>query len=167
MPKAKILDTNLLINHWHRFAQGQRRTPANLKAHAAELIEFQGTNLIVSPVLIEFLAGAITSGELELYRVYLEPFDVLDNGNIPRRDWEEARRLAQWIKHEGRRRRLGDYLIQARGSPKRSDSHDLIPHLIPHLIEKWAYSTKCATKCAIKSPWKRPFRIASSYRQPT
>jgi predicted nucleic acid-binding protein len=68
---------------------------------------------IVSPVLIEFLAGALTSNELDLYRAYLAPFEVLDRGNIPRQDWEEAKRLAQWIKKDGRKRRLGDCLIQA------------------------------------------------------
>ena len=113
MPKAKILDTNVLINHWHRFAEHERRTPASLQAHAEELIEVQGTKSIVSPVLIEFLAGALTSNELDLYRAYLAPFEVLDRGNIPRQDWEEAKRLAQRIRSEGRKRRLGDCLIQA------------------------------------------------------
>jgi predicted nucleic acid-binding protein len=113
MPKAKILDTNVLIDHWYRFAEHERRTPASLQAHAEELIEVQGTRLIVSPVLIEFLAGALTSNELDLYRAYLAPFGVLDRGNIPRQDWEEAKRAAQWIRNEGRKRRLGDCLIQA------------------------------------------------------
>ena len=113
MPKAKILDTNVLINHWHRFPGHKDRTPAGLQAHAEELIEVQGTKLIVSPVLIEFLAGALTSNELTLYQAFLAPFEVLDKGNIPRPDWEEARRFAQRIKNKGRKRKLGDCLIQA------------------------------------------------------
>ena len=113
MSKAKILDTNVLINHWYRFSEHERRTPAGLKAHAEELIEVQGTRLIVSPVLIEFLAGAATSDALTLYQAFLAPFEVLDGGNIPRLDWEEAKRRAQWIKSDGRRRKLGDCLIQA------------------------------------------------------
>jgi hypothetical protein len=60
MPRPRILDTNVLINHGWRF--GKNRTAGELKTHAEELIELQGTNLIVSPVLIEFLVGA-TSGE--------------------------------------------------------------------------------------------------------
>jgi predicted nucleic acid-binding protein len=112
MPKAKILDTNVLINHWNRFSEQERRTPDGLKAHAEELIEVQGTKLIVSPVLIEFLGGALTSNELALYQAFLAPFEVLDKGNIPRPDWEEARRFAQRIKNKGRKRKLGDCLIQ-------------------------------------------------------
>ena len=76
MRKAKILDSNVLINHWYRPGEGQRRTPASLKAHAEELIDFEGTNLIVSPVLIEFLAGASSSDELERYRADRERLHV-------------------------------------------------------------------------------------------
>ncbi len=56
--------------------------------------------------------GARTSEELELYKEYLEPFEILDKGEIPRRDWEEAKRLAQWIRKD-RERKLGDCLIEA------------------------------------------------------
>lgn len=111
MARAKILDTNVLINHWWRFGKA-KRTPGGVKAHAEALIEVEGTNLIVSPVLIEFLAGARTTEELELYQAYLEPFAILDQGEIPRQDWEEARRLAQWIRKD-RHRKLGDCLIEA------------------------------------------------------
>lgn len=111
MPRPKILDTNVLINHWWRFGK-KERTTAECKAHAEELIEVQGTNGIVSPVLIEFLAGARSSGDLELHKAYLEPFEVLDKGIIPSRDWDEAKRFAQWIRKE-RTRDLGDCLIQA------------------------------------------------------
>jgi predicted nucleic acid-binding protein len=109
---VRILDTNVLINHFRRLDKKQRTAP-NLKAHAQTLIEFWGTNFIVSPVLIEFLAGARTSEELKLFKAYLEPFDVLDKGDIPRQDWDEAKRLAQWIRKTDRRRKLGDCLIIA------------------------------------------------------
>ena len=108
----RILDTNVLLNHWHRFDKRKQRTPDALKIHAGELIEFEGTNLILSPVLIEILVGVRTSQELELYQAYLEPFEVLDKGDIPRQDWDEAKRLAQWIRI-GRERKLGDCLIEA------------------------------------------------------
>ncbi len=111
MARPRILDTNVLINHWRRL-DTKNRTPSEIRVHAGKLIEFEGTKLIVSPVLIEFLVGAKTSEDLELYKVYLEPFEVLDKGEIPRQDWEEAKRLAQWIrKHRGRK--LGDCLIEA------------------------------------------------------
>jgi predicted nucleic acid-binding protein len=111
MARPRILDTNVLINHWCR-AFEKDTTPSELKAHAVELIELQGTSGIVSPVLIEFLAGARNSNELKLFRAYLEPFEVLDKGVIPARDWEEAKRFAQWIRRD-RKRDLGDCLIQA------------------------------------------------------
>ena len=110
MARRKILDTHVLINHWHRFPRNDR-TASECKSHAEELIEFQGTNLIVSPVLVEFLAGA-SRDDLEFRKAYLEPFVILDQGNIPLADWEEASRFAQWIRI-GRERKLGDCLIEA------------------------------------------------------
>ena len=116
MARPKILDTTVLINHWRKFDQPQRTT-TECRLYAEELIELQGTNVIVSPVLIEFLAGARNRSELELFQAYLEPFEVLDNGLIPPADWDEARRFAQWIRTDRNRterpRKLGDCLIQA------------------------------------------------------
>ena len=111
MGRPRILDTNVLINHWHRFNK-QERSANDLRAHAEKLVEFQGTNLIVSPVLIEFLVGARSSEEVEFYKAYLAAFEVLDKGEIPRQVWEEAKRLAQWVR-SGRERKLGDCLIEA------------------------------------------------------
>ena len=105
------MDTNVLINHWRRFGE-KNRTADALRFHAEELVELQGTNLIASPVLVEFLVGARTGEELELYLAYLEPFEVLDKGDIPRQDWQEAERLAKWIR-TNRPRKLGDCLIEA------------------------------------------------------
>lgn len=113
MARHRILDTNVLINHWRRFdSKGLKRTAGEMKAHAEELIEIQGTNLIVSPVLIEFLAGATSSDELKLYLAFLQPFKNFDNGDIPPRDWKQSERFAKWVK-DGRRRKLGDCLIKA------------------------------------------------------
>jgi len=111
MARPRILDTNVLINHWRRFGK-KNRIASEVRAHAEELIEFEGTNLIVSPVLIEFLVGARSGEELDLYKAYLEPFEVLDDGEIPRQDWEEAKRFAQWVRKD-RERKLGDCLIEA------------------------------------------------------
>lgn len=108
----RILDTQVLINHWHRFDSRIKRTPSKLREHARELIEMEDTNLILSPVLIEFLCGAGSSQECELFNAYLKPFEVLDDGKVPRQDWEEAKRLAQWSRGS-RKRKLGDCLIEA------------------------------------------------------
>jgi predicted nucleic acid-binding protein len=110
MARRKILDTHVLIHHWHSFP-AKKRTANDCKAHAEELIEFQGTNLIVSPVLVEFLAGA-SRDDLDFRKAYLEPFEILDEGYIPLADWEEAKRFAQWVRI-GRDRKLGDCLIEA------------------------------------------------------
>ena len=111
MARPRILDTNVLIKHWRKLDK-KSRSPAAVRLHADELVEVQGTNLIASPVVIEFLAGTRDSQELELSRAFLEPFEVLDQGEIPRQDWDEAKRFAQWIRI-GRERKLGDCLIQA------------------------------------------------------
>jgi predicted nucleic acid-binding protein len=112
MARSKILDTNVLINHWHRFPRGKSKSPQGVREHAEFLIEAQRTNVIVSPVAVEFLAGARSTEELRLYAAYLEAFEVLDQGNIPAVDWAEARKFAQGIR-TGRARKLGDCLIQA------------------------------------------------------
>ena len=78
-------------------------------------------------MLIEFLAGARTSEELKLFKAYLESFEVRDEGDIPRQDWEEAKRLAQWVGRNRRRnRKLGDCLIEAIAKRLNADiiSHD-------------------------------------------
>jgi predicted nucleic acid-binding protein len=111
MARPRILDTHVLIKHWRKLDK-RNRSITSVRIHAEELIEVQGTNLIASPVLVEFLAGTRDSNELELSRAFLEPFEVLDKGEIPRQDWDEAKRFAQWIRI-GRERKLGDCLIQA------------------------------------------------------
>ena len=111
MARPRILDTNVLIKHWRKLDK-RNRNASGVRTHAKELVEVQGTNLIASPVLIEFLAGTRDSSELELFKAFLEPFEVLDKGEIPRQDWDEAKRFAQWIRI-GRERKLGDCLIQA------------------------------------------------------
>ncbi len=111
MARPRILDTHVLIEHFGLLMKTKRRVPGECTRHANELIELQGTNQIVSPVLIEFLAGA-SREDLECRKAYLKPFTVLDKGNIPAQDWDEAKRFAQWTRI-GRERKLGDCLIEA------------------------------------------------------
>jgi predicted nucleic acid-binding protein len=107
----RILDTEMLISHYTRMTKSKSLDA--VKAHARQLIKLQETNWILSPIRIEFLCGARDSNEFKLYSAYLEPFEVLDKQNIPSQDWSEAERRAQWVKESGRRRKLGDCLIQA------------------------------------------------------
>jgi predicted nucleic acid-binding protein len=111
-PGFRILDTNVLINHLRLLAPSGSK-PNAAKEWARKLIELWGTNLIVSPVRVEFLAGAESSEKLKLYLAYLEPFEVVDERQIPRQDWEEAERIAKRVVVKGRRRNLGDCLIKA------------------------------------------------------
>jgi predicted nucleic acid-binding protein len=77
------------------------------------MIELEGTRAIVTPVRIEFICGAQSSTELELYEFFLEAFDVIDEGRILQDDWKEALRIARRVPRSGRKRQLGDCLIAA------------------------------------------------------
>ncbi len=70
-------------------------------------------NAIVTPVVVEFVAGARKSRELELFRAFLACFDVIDRGQILPADWQAARRVAERIPRDGKPRQLGDCLIRA------------------------------------------------------
>jgi predicted nucleic acid-binding protein len=107
----RILDSEILIRHDNKMTKA--RTVVAVRAHARQLIDFQETKWILSPIRIEFLCGARDRHEFQLYAAYLEQFEVLDQKNIPARDWSEAERRAQWVKESGGRRKLGDCLIQA------------------------------------------------------
>jgi predicted nucleic acid-binding protein len=113
--KKPILDTSVLIRHWRRRAAQTRRrlTLQDAAAWAAQLIEIYNSPNIVTPVQIEFLAGAASAEELRLFRRFLAAFSVLDEENMPALDWQEARRLAQRVPRDGKPRQLGDCLIRA------------------------------------------------------
>jgi len=108
---TRILDTEVLIRHDNKMTLS--KSAQTVKAHAQELIDLEETRWILSPIRIEFLCGARDGNEFRLYSACLESFEVLDNRNIPSQVWREAERLAQWVKEGGRRRKLGDCLIQA------------------------------------------------------
>ncbi len=80
---------------------------------AGELIEMHDTKKIVTPVEIEFLAGATSAQELRLFRHFLAAFTIVDDERIPPADWQEVRRLAQRVRRDGKPRQLGDCLIRA------------------------------------------------------
>ena len=113
--RRQLLDSNLLIRHWRLSRRGDlaTKTRADAARWAAQLIETRHSRLIATPVVVEFLAGVQSSHELDLARAYLEQFSVIDKGEIPRRDWDEARRLAQRVPPDGSPRQLGDCLLKA------------------------------------------------------
>jgi predicted nucleic acid-binding protein len=77
---------------------------------AANLIETYSTNVIVTPVYVEFVAGTRSAAELVIARAYLAELRVLDKGSILER---EARRLAERVPRDGKPRQMGDCLIKA------------------------------------------------------
>lgn len=78
-----------------------------------KLIEQHGSRRIVTPVYIEMVAGVTSSDELKLARAYLDPFEIVDQGQISKEDWNEAKKMAQRVAPKGGKRQLGDCLIRA------------------------------------------------------
>jgi predicted nucleic acid-binding protein len=109
----RIIDTSYLISHWKAFPDPTGRTTENMRLWAEKFIAQYGTSLIVSPVYLEMVAGVTSSDELKLTHAYLDPFVIVDAGNIPKADWEEARRIAQRVAPNGGKRQLGDCLVRA------------------------------------------------------
>jgi predicted nucleic acid-binding protein len=115
MPR-RVLDTNILINHWGDATRGVQLRDVKRDRAARwgrELAGLQNTNLILTPIYIEFVCGNATAHELQLARAYLGAFEIADGGTIHARDWIEARRIAERVPRDGRRRQLGDCLIRA------------------------------------------------------
>ena len=96
MPK-RVLDTNKLLNHWHRYQSAVGKTPGEMETWARKLIAIEQTDAIVTPVALEILGGDRDSRDRELTRAYLKPFRVIDEGKILPADWDEARRLIERI----------------------------------------------------------------------
>jgi predicted nucleic acid-binding protein len=110
--RRKILDANVLINHWRRLGLSTKSL-LQVKAAALALIDLYDTNLIASPVRIEFLAGVLSDQELRRSLAFLAVFKAVDEREVPAADWEEAERIAKRVRSAGRRRKLGDCLLAA------------------------------------------------------
>jgi predicted nucleic acid-binding protein len=109
----RIFDTSYLIRHWDAFPKTTKRTTKNMRSWAEKFIAQYGSRRIVTPVVIEMVAGATSSDKLKLTHAYLDPFEIVDEGKIPKGDWDEAKRIAQRVPPDGRNRHLGDCLIRA------------------------------------------------------
>lgn len=111
----RILDTNVLIDHWRRCKKrlGREPTLAEAEGWARLLIKTHGSDAIVTPVYVEMIAGAMSSDQLKRFRVYLDVFDRVDRMAILPDDWKEAIRIAARVPRAPSRRQLGDCLISA------------------------------------------------------
>jgi predicted nucleic acid-binding protein len=116
MPK-RLLDTNILIQHFNSFPAEREKTEGALRNWGEELVEIHSTKSICSPVIVEMLAGTRNPRDLELHRAYLSAFEVIDQRNIPSTDWQNAERFASRITdgkgQSSKARDLGDCLIRA------------------------------------------------------
>jgi hypothetical protein len=123
MEKA-IFDTSTLISHWNQCKSKTRGTTITL-AHARvwgqNLIALRRINAIVTPVVIEFVAGITHKSEMEMARAFLDQFQNIDNGSILAEDWREARRIAERIPRDSKPRHLGDCLVRAIANRLRHD----------------------------------------------
>ncbi len=110
----KILDSNKLINWWaKRFAETALVSGRDVDAWAQELIELYRTDLIVSPVYLEFLVHARSEELVGLYERFLGAFTVIDQWNVQKEDFLDALRLARRVPKDRKPRQLGDCLIRA------------------------------------------------------
>jgi len=110
-----LLDTSALISNW-RFCSGgslQRKTEQQARAWADRLAQLYETRDVVTPVVIEFLAGVRSNHELVLARAYLSGFHVVDEGRILQSDWARAQQIAERVPRDGKPRQMGDCLIRA------------------------------------------------------
>ena len=114
--RRKLLDTNILIAHWQKKRHAApQATAGDAREWAKELVDIRRSNVTVTPVVLEFLAG-VRPGELALLQAFLAEFDVIDKGRIPADDWEKAKQFAQRIPAQGQRRLdFADCLIKAIG----------------------------------------------------
>src|SRR3990167_2379198 len=95
----RLLYTSVLIAHWRDRAGGNpaNQGPDDARRWAEELVQAYGTNIIATPVVIEFLAGVRTGHELRLARAYLGSLRAIDGGKMTVEDWEAARRHAERV----------------------------------------------------------------------
>src|SRR5271165_2478850 len=113
----RILDTNLLIEHWRTCLKRSKRrrlsqiSESDVKAWAQDLVDLEDSNAVVTPILLEFLCGVRDETEMKLARAFLKVFNVIDRGRILDEDWQDARRIAERVPPTGASRDFGDCLI--------------------------------------------------------
>jgi predicted nucleic acid-binding protein len=138
MPK-RLLDSSLLISHFRRISKLAEKGREDARVWAKRLIENKGTNAIVSPVVIEMLAGVRDSHELSLTEAFLDEFDVVDERRIPPQDWVLAgiiaKRVLKYDRQVPRRSRRRD-----REQNPRTQARDLGDCLIAAIALRLNYT---------------------------
>lgn len=112
----RVIDTNILINHWKRMSQNidlSLVTSNTVSDWAKRLILMEGSNLILTPISIEFICGFSNRAEMQIAKDFLQHFQYADAGDIRSEDWKNAMSLAERIPQNQKRRQLGDCLIAA------------------------------------------------------
>jgi predicted nucleic acid-binding protein len=120
----RILDTSILVSFWRR--QIKKRSLDSISSQEVEkwvedLQKNYSSKIIVTPVKVEFLAGARTKRELDLFRLFIDNFQLLDDQQTARQDWEQTLQSAERIPDDGKPRQLGDCLIRALAKRYRYD----------------------------------------------
>ena len=111
-----VLDTEQLITFWNRQrdATGERTpTPDAAEAWGRLHARRTGTKAILSPTYLEFVGGARSGEELKAFRAFLATFEVVDGWEIRPIDLEGARRRAERVPPNRKRRGAVDCLIRA------------------------------------------------------
>ena len=112
-----ILDTNILLRHWHQSRGGPlaNRTAPDAVTWGHRLVQIHQTDAIVTPVYLEFVGGVVNRHEMSLTKAYLGVFRIPNEGRITEDDWRVARQLAERIPQgpEPTRRGAVDCLIKA------------------------------------------------------
>ncbi len=137
MPK-RLLDSTLLIAHFKRISPLAEKGREDARDWAKRLIENKGTNAIVSPVVIEMLAGVRDSHELSLTEAFLDEFDIVDERKIPPEDWKLAgiiaKRVLKYDRQVPRRSRRRD-----REQNPKTQARDLGDCLIAAIVLRLKY----------------------------
>jgi hypothetical protein len=96
---VRIIDANHLIGIWRlRIPKPADADITDARQCADESIRNLGTNALVTPVVMEFLAGIQSRHELRLADEFLTQFAVIDAGHVynttgsSRDDWSAASR---------------------------------------------------------------------------
>jgi len=110
-----ILDTNVLCSTWHgKLPRTVRVVDIKTARQSAQsLKQFYEDAFIVTPVKIEMLCGVRNAQELQITRVFLDEFEVIDAGLISKEDWIKAEQYAARSPRDGKPRDFADCLIRA------------------------------------------------------
>jgi hypothetical protein len=101
--QGRILDSNILIGHLRGLKNKAASGPGAALAHADDLIRSKESNCIVTPVLIEVLAGTSDPHDLALTEAFLSRFEIVDKRSITKADWKEAERIAKRVVRQDRK----------------------------------------------------------------